>query len=56
LCRGSDHALDAVVAAITARCAAIGLATRPDGDQLAAARTEGWIALPTAPLEAACER
>ncbi|MFY1615887.1 DUF429 domain-containing protein [Micromonospora sp. WMMD736] len=49
-CRGSDHAVDAVVAALTARAAAIGHATRPGPDDLAAAATEGWIALPTAPL------
>jgi hypothetical protein len=50
VCRGSDHAIDAVVAALTARAAAIGRATRPGPDDLAAAATEGWIALPTTPL------
>lgn len=50
LCRRSDHAIDAVVAALTARAAAVGLVTRPDPSQLEAARTEGWIALPTTPL------
>ncbi|MFG1834105.1 DUF429 domain-containing protein [Micromonospora chersina] len=50
VCRGSDHAVDAVVAALTARAAAIGQATRPAEADLAAATTEGWIALPTAPL------
>lgn len=49
-CRGSDHAVDAVVAALTARAAAIGHATRPGPADLAAAITEGWIALPTTPL------
>ncbi|MCI4066109.1 DUF429 domain-containing protein [Micromonospora sp. R77] len=49
-CRGSDHAVDAVVAALTARAAAIGHATRPNPADLAAAVTEGWIALPVAPL------
>lgn len=50
LCRVSDHAFDAVVAALTARAAACGLATRPSADQLDLARTEGWIAMPTSPL------
>jgi predicted nuclease with RNAse H fold len=50
LCRASDHALDAIIAAVTARAAAHGLATRPGSDQLDAARTEGWIALPTSTL------
>lgn len=45
-CRRSDHALDAVVAALAARAAALGLATAP-GPDLAAAEVEGWIALPT---------
>lgn len=52
LCRGSDHAFDAVVAALTARAAALTLATRPADDEVAAARVEGWIAVPTAPLDA----
>jgi predicted nuclease with RNAse H fold len=46
LCRRSDDAFDAVIAALTARAAARGLATAPDGAQAATARTEGWIALP----------
>ncbi|GHJ08667.1 hypothetical protein TPA0907_30340 [Micromonospora humidisoli] len=50
VCRHSDHAVDAVVAALTARAAAIGHATRPGPTDLATALTEGWIALPTAPL------
>jgi predicted nuclease with RNAse H fold len=50
LCRASDHATDAVVAALSARAAACGLATRPGPDQRDAARTEGWIALPTGSL------
>lgn len=47
---GSDHALDAVIAALTARAAALGLATLPGDAELGAAREEGWIALPTAEL------
>ncbi|GIF71011.1 DUF429 domain-containing protein [Asanoa siamensis] len=50
LCRRSHDALDAVVAALAARAAAIGQASRPSPAQLAAATTEGWIALPTGPL------
>ncbi len=46
----SDHALDAVVAALTARAAALGHATLPGGAELAIAADEGWIALPTTPL------
>jgi hypothetical protein len=49
-CRRSDHALDAVVAALSARAAALGLATRPDEQQVRLARTEGWIAIPTSRL------
>jgi predicted nuclease with RNAse H fold len=49
-CRRSDHALDAVVAALNARAAALGLTTTPTAGQLDAARTEGWIALPTGNL------
>lgn len=51
---GSDHALDAVVAALTARAAALGLATLPTAAELAVARDEGWIALPTGPLVEVC--
>jgi hypothetical protein len=55
-CRRSDHALDAVVAALSARAAALALATRPDEWQVAAARTEGWIAIPTSGLDALAPR
>lgn len=45
-CRASDDALDAVLASMTARAAALGLVEPvPAGSQVAAA-TEGWIALP----------
>ncbi|GIE46702.1 hypothetical protein Ani05nite_02360 [Amorphoplanes nipponensis] len=50
LCRRSDHALDAVVAALTARAAVRDQVGRPGERELAAARTEGWIAIPTAAL------
>jgi predicted nuclease with RNAse H fold len=47
LCRRSDHAFDAVIAALLARAAACGKTTAPAPDDLAVARREGWIALPT---------
>jgi predicted nuclease with RNAse H fold len=47
-CRRTDHALDAVVAALAARASALGAATTAGGHD--AASTEGWIALPTGPL------
>jgi predicted nuclease with RNAse H fold len=46
-CRASDHALDAVVAALSAAAALAGSATIPPAELAALARTEGWIALPT---------
>jgi hypothetical protein len=46
-CRRSDHALDAVIAALNARAAARGQGTAPTTEQAVAAQTEGWIALPT---------
>jgi len=46
LCRQSDDAFDAVIAALTARAAAMDLASKPDLSQLGAAQIEGWIALP----------
>jgi predicted nuclease with RNAse H fold len=48
LCRGSDDALDAVVAALVARAAALGLCAGPPPDLAATAAREGWIALPPA--------
>ena len=50
LCRLSHDAFDAVVAALAARAAALGQVLPPTGDQREAARTEGWIALPTRPI------
>jgi predicted nuclease with RNAse H fold len=52
LCRRSDDALDAVIAALTARAAMKGLVTTPSTTQAASSSTEGWIALPTCPLSA----
>lgn len=47
LCRASDHALDSVLAALTARAAFLELTNRPTVEQLPVAQTEGWIAVPT---------
>jgi predicted nuclease with RNAse H fold len=49
-CRRSHDAADAVVAALTARAASQNLTSPPAAGQEPAARTEGWIAVPTAPL------
>lgn len=46
LCRTCDDAFDAVIAALIARAAACGLTAVPDDTQRAAARVEGWIAVP----------
>ncbi|GAA3256644.1 hypothetical protein GCM10020216_093880 [Nonomuraea helvata] len=51
LCRASDDATDAVVSALAARAAALGLVTVPTEEQAGVAATEGWIALPTTPLD-----
>ena len=50
LCRRSHDAADAVVAALTARAASQNLTSLPTASQEPAARTEGWIAVPNAPL------
>nr|WP_239163435.1 DUF429 domain-containing protein [Actinoplanes rishiriensis] len=50
LCRISHDAFDAVIAALAARAAALGKIRRPDPEQREAARTEGWIAVPTCEL------
>jgi hypothetical protein len=52
LMRTKHDAADGVLAALVARAAALGLATRPDDAQRALACAEGWIAVPTAPLDA----
>lgn len=43
----SSDSLDALIASLTARTATQGLTAKPDPDQLEAARSEGWIHLPT---------
>jgi predicted nuclease with RNAse H fold len=47
--RRSHDAFDAVIAALTARAASQGQTCPPGGD-LAAAATEGWIAIPGSPI------
>lgn len=48
--RRSHDAFDAVIAALTARAARQGQSWPPGEDDLAAARTEGWIAIPNSPI------
>lgn len=47
-CVENDHALDALLAALIARAAALGLTYPIDPDDLALAQEEGWIHLPRA--------
>ena len=49
-CRTSDHALDAVLCALVARAVALRATTAAGADQSTAA-VEGWIHVPTVPLE-----
>ncbi|MGH3648783.1 MAG: DUF429 domain-containing protein [Micromonosporaceae bacterium] len=51
-CRRSDDAVDAVIAALTARAAALGKTDRPSKEHAVAAATEGWIAIPASALSA----
>jgi predicted nuclease with RNAse H fold len=53
-CRRSDHAFDAVVAALIARAAALGKTVLPTDDQRDVAAREGWIALPSCRLDELC--
>lgn len=48
--RRSHDVFDAVIAAMTARAAVRGQTFRPGEADLAAARTEGWIAVPDSPI------
>jgi len=48
--RRSHDAFDAVIAALTARAASRGQTWPLGEDDLAAARTEGWIAIPNSPI------
>ena len=49
---GSDDLFDALIASLTARAVALGGTARPDPGHARAARTEGWIHLPTGGLDA----
>lgn len=49
---GSDDLFDALIASLTARAVALGSTIRPDAAHSRAARTEGWIHLPTGGLDA----
>lgn len=52
LCADSDDALDAVIAALTSRAAAMSKTGTPDeAHLLPQARREGWIVLPETQLE-----
>lgn len=46
VCVDNDDALDAVLAALVARAAAMGLTAAPDVDDIGLAHSEGWIHLP----------
>ena len=48
--RRSHDVFDAVIAAMTARAAALGQTFPPTGDDLAAATAEGWIVIPDRPI------
>jgi len=47
----SDDMFDALIASLTARAVAVGASVRPDAGQAPAARSEGWIHLPTGGLD-----
>jgi hypothetical protein len=50
--RRSHNIFDAVIAAMTARAAALGQTLPPTEDDMAAARAEGWIVIPDKPITA----
>jgi predicted nuclease with RNAse H fold len=50
--RRSHDVFDAVIAAMTARAAALGQTVTPPADDLAAATAEGWIHIPDQPISA----
>ncbi|MGW0227973.1 DUF429 domain-containing protein [Actinopolymorpha singaporensis] len=52
LCRRSDDAFDAVVAAMTARAVSQGLVEPLPDEHASVARSEGWIALPATSVDA----
>jgi hypothetical protein len=46
MCRNSDHAVDALIAALTARAATLELIKPLSAAQKVLAEAEGWIAIP----------
>ena len=50
--RDSHDIFDAVIAAMTARAAALSQVLLPERDDLTAASAEGWIAIPSEPIGA----
>ena len=50
--RRSHDVFDAVIAAMTARAAALGQTIPLPADDLTAATAEGWIAIPRQPISA----
>jgi hypothetical protein len=52
LCTASDDAFDAVITALIARAAALGMTELPDAAQLPVAQREGWIHVPNRSLSA----
>lgn len=42
----NSYAFDAMIASLTARAAALGLTSKPEADEVHAAKTEGWIRVP----------
>ena len=51
LCKADEHCFDALVAALVARAAALGRTTTPPAEALAVAAVEGWIHVPTCPID-----
>lgn len=51
LCRSSDDAFDALLAALVARAHALDLWHRPTDSQAHRASSEGWIVIPSGTLE-----
>jgi Protein of unknown function (DUF429) len=52
MCADTDHALDALVSALVARAVAVGATRQPGRRQSGAAKSEGWIHVPTDDIEA----
>jgi hypothetical protein len=50
-CARSDHALDALVCALVTRAVVLGLSSAPKDADRELAAVEGWIHVPTCPLD-----